>query len=219
MLIALHFHYLSFNQLLMKILCVGRNYAKHIEELKNAVPDEPVIFFKPDTSLVRNNRDFYYPEYSKEIHYECEMVLRFGKEGKYIQKDFVRDYIDGVGLGIDFTARDLQTKAKQKGLPWALAKGFNDAAPVSQFLPLADFPDFQNIHFTCHINGELRQDGHTGHMLWPVAELIAYISKFVTFKKGDLLFTGTPAGVGEVKVGDHIEGFIGDQKLLDFHVK
>ena len=203
----------------MKILCVGRNYAKHIEELKNAVPDEPVIFFKPDTALVRSNRDFYYPEYSQEIHYECELVFRFAKEGKYIAEEFARDYIDGIGLGIDFTARDLQTKAKENGLPWALAKGFNDSAPVSEFLPLEDFPDFKNIGFTCHLNGEERQNGNSSHMLWPVANLIAYISKFVTFKKGDLLFTGTPAGVGEVKVGDHIEGFLEGKKMLDFYVK
>jgi len=203
----------------MKILCVGRNYAKHIEELKNAVPDEPVIFFKPDTALVRNNRDFYYPEYSKEIHYECELVLRFAKEGKYISEEFARSYIDGVGLGIDFTARDLQTKAKKNGLPWALAKGFNDSAPVSNFLPVADFPDFQSIQFSCNINGEERQNGNSSHMLWPVANLIAYVSKFVTFKKGDMLFTGTPAGVGEVKVGDHVEGFLAGKKMLNFHVK
>lgn len=203
----------------MKILCVGRNYAKHIEELKNAVPDEPVIFFKPDTALVRNNKDFYYPEYSKEIHYECELVLRFAKEGKYIAEEFARSYIDGVGLGIDLTARDLQTKAKKNGLPWALAKGFNDSAPVSEFLPVEDFPDFQSIQFSCHINGEERQNGHSSRMLWPVDKLIAYVSKFVTFKKGDLLFTGTPAGVGEVKVGDHIEGYLEGKKMLDFHVK
>jgi 2-keto-4-pentenoate hydratase/2-oxohepta-3-ene-1,7-dioic acid hydratase in catechol pathway len=203
----------------MKILCVGRNYAKHIEELKNAVPDEPVIFFKPDTAVVRNNRDFYYPEYSKEIHYECELVLRFGKEGKYISEEFARTYIDGVGLGIDFTARDLQDKAKANGLPWALAKGFNDSAPVSDFLPVDDFPDFQSIQFTCHINGEERQNGNSSHMLWPVASLIAYVSQFVTFKKGDMLFTGTPAGVGEVKVGDHVEGFLEGKKMLNFHVK
>ncbi len=203
----------------MKILCVGRNYAKHIEELKNEVPDEPIIFFKPDTALVRNNRDFYYPEYSKEIHYECELVLRFAKEGKYIEEKFARSYIDGIGLGIDFTARDLQDKAKKNGLPWALAKGFNDSAPVSDFLPLEDFPDFQNIQFCCHINGEERQNGNSSHMLWPVANLIAYVSRFVTFKKGDMLFTGTPAGVGEVKVGDKIEGFLEGKKMLDFYVK
>ena len=203
----------------MKILCVGRNYAKHIEELKNAVPDEPVIFFKPDTALVRNNRDFYFPSYSKEIHYECELVFRFAKEGKYIAEEFAHSYIDGVGLGIDFTARDLQAKAKKNGLPWALAKGFNDSAPVSEFLPVGDFPDFQDIAFSCQVNGEERQQGHSSRMLWPVANLIAYISQFVTFKKGDLLFTGTPEGVGPVTPGDHITGFLAGQKMLDFYVK
>lgn len=203
----------------MKILCIGRNYAKHAAELNNPIPDDPVIFFKPDTALIRENQDFYYPEFSQEIHYECEMVLRIAKEGKYINKRFVRKYIDGVGLGIDFTARDLQTKAKQKGLPWALAKGFNGAAPVSRFLAVDDFPNLQDVNFSCFINGELRQEGHTANMLWPVAELIEYVSQFITVKKGDLLFTGTPAGVGEVKQGDHIEAELGGEKLLDFYVR
>jgi acylpyruvate hydrolase len=203
----------------MKIICIGRNYAKHAAELNNPVPDDPVIFFKPDTALIRNNQDFYYPEFSQEIHYECEMVLRVAKEGKYINRRFVHKYLDGVALGIDFTARDLQSKAKSKGLPWALAKGFNGAAPVSRFLPIDDFPDLQDVHFSCSINGELRQQGHTAHMLWPVAELVEYVSQFITLKKGDMLFTGTPEGVGEVKQGDKIEASIGEEKLLDFYVK
>ncbi len=203
----------------MKILCVGRNYVKHAEELNNPLPQTPLIFFKPDTALSRNNSDFYFPEFSKNIHYECELVLRISREGKYIQKEFVRSYINGVGLGIDFTARDIQDDAKKKGWPWALAKGFNHSAPVSDFKSIDDFPDLQNVQFDCYINGEKRQDGHTSRMIFPVDELIAYITQFVTLKKGDMVFTGTPAGVGSIHIGDHITAHLEGEKLLDFHVK
>ncbi|MEL6251434.1 MAG: fumarylacetoacetate hydrolase family protein [Bacteroidota bacterium] len=203
----------------MKIICVGRNYVEHAKELNNPVPDEPLIFFKPDTSVLRNNKDFYYPDFTTDLHFECEMVIRIAREGKFIQEKFVRDYIDGVGVGIDLTARDVQAKAKSKGWPWTLAKGFNDAAPVSNFLPIEDFPDLQKVKFRCDINGETRQEGDTGHMIFQVDMLIAYISKFITVKKGDLIFTGTPKGVGPLKVDDHIEAYLEGQKLMDFHVR
>ena len=203
----------------MKIICIGRNYVDHIHELKNEVPDSPLIFFKPDTSVLRNNKDFYYPEFTKDLHFECEMVLRISREGKYIQEEYVRDYIDGVGVGIDLTARDIQSEAKKKGLPWTLAKGFNDAAPVSNFLPIEQFPDLQDVHFRCAINGETRQEGHTAKMIYPVANLISYISQFITVKKGDLIFTGTPKGVGPLSIGDHVEAWLGDEQMMDFQVK
>jgi acylpyruvate hydrolase len=203
----------------MKIICVGRNYQEHAKELNNPVPQSPLIFLKPDTALLRANKDFYYPEFTKDLHFECELVIRISREGKFIQEKFVDTYIDGIGLGIDFTARDLQSDAKKKGWPWTLAKMFNDSAPVSEFLPPQDFPDLQNIRFTCKINGEERQNGHTADMIFPVNYLISYISQFITLKKGDLIFTGTPKGVGAVSVDDHIEGFLEGKKMLDFHVR
>lgn len=203
----------------MKIICIGRNYADHIAELKNERPDQPVIFTKPDTALLRKNEPFYYPGYTQEVHHELEVVVRICKEGKFIDPSFAPKYYDQIGLGIDFTARDLQTQAKEKGLPWAIAKGFNGAAPVSDLLPLADFPDIQNLSFRLDVNGETRQDGNTSLMLWPVHELIAYVSQFFTLKIGDLIFTGTPKGVGEVRLGDRLEGYLEGRKLLDFEVK
>lgn len=203
----------------MKIICVGRNYAAHARELNNPLPGDPVIFLKPDSALVRGNQDVYYPEISREVHYECELVLRVGKEGKFIEERFARSYIDGLGLGIDFTARDLQDEAKKKGLPWTLAKGFHGSAPVSEFLPAENFSNPGDVHFNCLINGETRQQGHTALMLFRIEYLIAFISRYMTLKKGDLIFTGTPEGVGPVQPGDHIEAFLEGQKLLDFHVR
>jgi len=203
----------------MKIICIGRNYVEHAKELNNPVPDEPLIFFKPDTSVLRNNKDFYYPDFTKDLHFECEMVVRISREGKFIGEKYVRDYIDGVGVGLDLTARDVQSKAKEKGWPWTLAKGFNDAAPVSKFLPIENFPDLQKVSFQCDINGEVRQQGNTAHMIYTVDTMISYISRFITLKKGDLIFTGTPKGVGPLHVDDHIEAYLEGQKLMDFHVR
>jgi len=203
----------------MKILAIGRNYADHIAELKNEVPDEPVIFFKPDTAILRNNEPFYYPDYSNDIHHEVELILRISREGKNIEKKFAHKYYDAIGLGIDFTARDLQSKAKAKGLPWTLAKGFNGSAPVSEFLPLDQFPDLQNINFKLDVNGETKQKGNSQLMMNNFDDIIAYISKFITLKKGDIIFTGTPEGVGPVKIGDRLEGYVEDRKLLDFEIK
>ncbi|MCP2043898.1 fumarylacetoacetate hydrolase family protein [Pontibacter sp. HSC-36F09] len=203
----------------MKIVAIGRNYADHIAELKNEVPDEPVIFFKPDTAILRNNEPFYYPEYSQDIHHEVELILRIGREGKNIDKKFAHKYYDAIGLGIDFTARDLQAKAKAKGLPWTLAKGFNGSAPISEFLPLDQFEDLQDINFKLEVNGETRQNGNSKMMLNTFDDIIAYISRFITLKKGDIIFTGTPEGVGPVQIGDRLEGYVEDKKLLDFEIK
>jgi acylpyruvate hydrolase len=203
----------------MKILCVGRNYAEHAKELSNAVPTKPMFFLKPDTALVRGNQDFYYPEFSKDIHYECEVVYHVCKEGKHVNPKFAKDYVDAVGLGIDFTARDLQQEAKEKGHPWTLAKMFNGSAPVSEFLPVSDFKDLADLHFELRLNGETRQQGHTADMIFPLETLISYITQFITIKKGDLIFTGTPAGVGPVKIGDRLEASLEGKSLLDFHVR
>ena len=203
----------------MKIVAIGRNYADHIAELKNEVPDEPVIFFKPDTAILRNNEPFYYPEYSQDIHHEVELILRVSREGKNIDKKFAHKYYDAIGLGIDFTARDLQAKAKAKGLPWTLAKGFNGSAPVSEFLPLDQFEDLHDINFKLNVNGETRQQGNSKMMLNTFDDIIAYISRFITLKKGDIIFTGTPEGVGPVQIGDRLEGYVEDKKLLDFEIK
>lgn len=202
----------------MKILCIGRNYAAHIEELKNERPAEPVVFTKPDTALLTKGEPFYYPDFSNDIHYECEILIRICREGKSIDPAFAHKYYDQIGLGIDFTARDLQTKAKEKGLPWALAKGFNGSAPISHFVDKEGY-DLRNLDFSLRVNGVVQQQGNTSMMLWTVAELIAYVSRFFTLKTGDILFTGTPEGVGPVRIGDRLEGFIGEEKFLDFEVK
>ena len=203
----------------MKIIAIGRNYAEHIEELKNERPSAPVVFLKPDTALLKNNAAFYHPDFSENIHHEVELVLKVCKEGKYIQKQFAHRYFDEIGLGIDFTARDLQDKCKAKGLPWEIAKAFNGSAPIGDFLPVEEFNDLKDINFHLKINGELRQKGNTAMMLFDFGTIIEYVSQFFTLKKGDLIFTGTPAGVGKINVGDHLEGFIENKKLLDFEIK
>ncbi|WP_338770166.1 fumarylacetoacetate hydrolase family protein [Bernardetia sp. ABR2-2B] len=203
----------------MKILCIGRNYADHIAELKNERPTEPVIFLKPDTAILKNNDPFYHPDFSQDIHHEVELLLRICKEGKHIEEKFAASYYDKIGLGIDFTARDLQSKAKEKGLPWDIAKGFNGSAPISEWLELSDIRDINSIDFHLEVNGETRQKGNNELMIWNFDEIIAYISKFFTLKIGDIIFTGTPAGVGKVNIGDKLEGFIREKKMLDFEVK
>ncbi len=203
----------------MKILAIGRNYAAHVKELANERLEEPVIFTKPDTALLRNNDPFYYPNYTKEIHHEVEVVIKINREGKSIAPEFAHKYFEQIGLGIDFTARDLQTKAKTKGLPWALAKGFDHSAPVSEFVPVTQFPDIQNLAFSLKVNGETKQAGNTADMMFKIPEIIAYISSFITLKKGDLLFTGTPEGVGPIQIGDRLEGFLESEKMLDFEIR
>lgn len=203
----------------MKIFAIGRNYTEHITELKNERPEEPVIFSKPDTALLKNNQPFYYPDFSKDVHHEVELVLKISREGKNIQEKFAHKYFNEIGLGIDFTARDLQSKAKEKGLPWDIAKGFNGSAPISEFKKVGDFTDLNNINFKLEVNGEERQNGNTSLMLFSFHYIISYLSKFFTLKKGDLIFTGTPKGVGAVKIGDRLVGYLENEKLLDFEIK
>ncbi len=204
----------------MRIFAVGRNYAEHIKELNNERPDEPVIFTKPDTALLRNQTPFYYPDFSKDIHYEVELVLRVCKEGKNIQEKFAGKYFDAIGIGVDFTARDLQQKAKEKGLPWDIAKGFNGSAPISEkFIPVAEFENLKDINFSLTINGGVRQQGNTSLMIFSFEYVISYLSKFFTLRTGDLIFTGTPKGVGPVHVGDTLSAYIENEKLLEFDVK
>jgi 2-keto-4-pentenoate hydratase/2-oxohepta-3-ene-1,7-dioic acid hydratase in catechol pathway len=203
----------------MKIICIGRNYAAHIAELQNERPDEPVIFTKPDTALLRHNEPFYYPDYTQDIHHEVEILLKIGKEGKSIAPEFAHKYYDEIGLGIDFTARDLQSKAKAKGLPWAIAKGFNGSAPISEFVPKSNYPDLRDLHFGLSVNGKAVQQGHTALMLYDFDFIVSYISRFITLKKGDIIFTGTPEGVGPVTIGDRLEGFVEGEKFFDFEVK
>lgn len=203
----------------MKIICIGRNYAAHIEELKNEQPGQPVVFLKPDTAQLKGGAPFYYPDFSKNIHHEIELVLKISKEGKYIQPQFAHRYFEEIGLGIDFTARDLQDQCKAKGLPWEIAKAFNGSAPIGDFKSVAELGDLKNLDFHLEINGEVRQKGNTGLMLFDFATIIAYVSQFFTLKKGDLIYTGTPAGVGPVQVGDQLTGFLGTEKLLHVAIK
>lgn len=209
----------AFKQVTMKILAIGRNYTEHIKELNNEKPDEPVIFTKPETALLQNNAPFFYPDFSSNIHYEVEILLRISKQGKYIDRKFAHNYFDAIGIGIDFTARDLQDKAKAKGLPWALAKGFNGSAPISKFSDKTNFEDIKNLNFSLKIDGETKQKGNTSLMLFQFEEIIAYISKFIMLKKGDIIFTGTPSGVGPIAIGNKLEAFIEDEKLLEVEIK
>jgi len=202
----------------MKIFGIGRNYAAHIEELNNERPDEPIIFTKPETALLTRNRPFYYPGFSNDIHFEVEILLKISKVGKNIEEKFAHTYYDEIGIGIDFTARDLQTKAKEKGLPWAIAKGFNDSAPISQFVSKKDF-DLQNLKFSLNQNGDIKQQGDTSLMLFSFDYMISYLSKFFLLKKGDIIFTGTPKGVGPIAIGDTLEAFIEDKKMLHVDIK
>ncbi len=204
----------------MRIFAIGRNYVEHIQELNNERPTDPVIFTKPDTAILRNNSPFYYPAFSKDIHHEVELVLRISKEGKNIEEKFSSRYYDAIGIGIDFTARDLQQHAKEKGLPWDIAKGFNGSAPISDaFIAVDKFKDVRNINFKLEVNGKLKQQGNTSLMLFPFDYIVSYLSKFFTLKTGDLIFTGTPKGVGPVAPGDTLSAYIEDEKLLEFQVK
>jgi len=204
----------------MKIICIGRNYAEHAKELNNPVPTAaPVIFMKPDTALLKDNKPFYHPDFSEDIHHEIELVLKICKEGKHINEKFAADYYDEIGLGIDFTARDIQARHKEKGLPWELAKAFDGSAPISNFLPKAQFADLYNINLKLDINGENRQTGNTRDLLFSFEFIISFVSKYITLKKGDLIYTGTPPGVSKVNIGDHLEGYLENHKMLDFYVK
>jgi len=203
----------------MKIIAIGRNYAEHAKELNNPVPTVPVIFMKPDTALLKDNKPFYHPEFSTDIHHEIELVLKISKEGKHVAEKFASNYFDEIGLGVDFTARDLQQKHKEKGLPWELAKAFDNSAPVSKFLPKSQFSDLKNLNFRLELNGNTVQAGNTKDLLFSFESIIAFVSKYITLKKGDLIFTGTPQGVGKINIGDHLAGYLEEEKLLDFNVR
>ncbi|MEZ5103202.1 MAG: fumarylacetoacetate hydrolase family protein [Draconibacterium sp.] len=204
----------------MKIICIGRNYVAHAQELNNDVPEEPVFFMKPDSALLRNNDSFYIPNWTKEVHHEIELVIKINRIGKNIEKQFAHRYFDEIGLGIDFTARDIQNKLKDKGLPWEKAKAFDQSAVLgSIFLDKTVFPVSESILFKLDINGKTVQKGNSELMIFSFEEIISHVSKYVTLKIGDLIYTGTPAGVGPVRIGDHLEGYLEDKKILDFMIK
>jgi acylpyruvate hydrolase len=203
----------------MKIIAIGRNYADHIEELNNERPDEPVIFMKPDTALLLDNDPFYFPSFSKDVHYEVEILLKINAMGKNISQEFAHKYYSEIGIGIDFTARDIQSKLKEKGLPWEKAKAFNGSAPVSKFVAKDKFADIKNLNFSLKVNDNVVQNGNTTMMLWNFDAIIAHISQYFTLKVGDIIFTGTPKGVGAVKIGDKLEAFIEKEKMMSFEVK
>ena len=202
----------------MKIICVGRNYSDHINELNNQKPTEPVIFMKPDTSVLLKSFPFVIPEFSNDVHHEVEVLVKINKVGKYIQPKFAHKYYNQIGLGIDFTARDVQAKLKAKGLPWEIAKGFDGATVLGEFVSKEQFADIQNLSFQLTKNGEVVQSGHTKDMLWAIDELIAYVSQYFTLKIGDIIFTGTPAGVAKVNPDDELEGFLEDNKMFAIKV-
>ncbi len=203
----------------MKIICVGRNYAAHIEELANERPKDPVLFMKADTSVILKNNPFIIPEFSQDIHYEVEILVKIKKIGKYIDQKFAHKYYDEIGLGVDFTARDLQSQLKEKGLPWEKAKAFDGSALIGDFLPKKSFKDVNDINFSLKQNGKVVQEGNTSLMLWKIDALIEYISKYFTLKIGDIIFTGTPSGVGKVAPNDVLTGFIENQELFSLKVK
>lgn len=203
----------------MKIICIGRNYGEHAKEMDAPVPEEPVVFMKPDTALLKDNAPFYYPSFTKDLHHEVEVVLKISKVGKHIAPEFAHRYYNEIGLGIDFTARDIQAECKKKGLPWEKAKAFDHSAPIGAFVPVADVKAISGIDFHLNVNGATVQRGNTRDMIFSFDQLIAYISTFVTLRMGDLIYTGTPAGVGPVKIGDRLEGFMEGKPMFDFVVK
>ncbi|GAB4320207.1 MAG: fumarylacetoacetate hydrolase family protein [Bacteroidales bacterium] len=203
----------------MKIICIGRNYRNHARELNNPVPEKPVFFLKPSTSLLIRNRPFFYPEFSRDIQYELELVIKISKNGRHIAEEFASGYYSEIGLGIDFTARDLQAECKAKGLPWEIAKAFDHSAAISSFIPIEKLKQPGNIGFELKKNGTTVQQGQSVDMIFPVDRLIAYVSQFISLKEGDLLFTGTPEGVGPVAIGDLLEGYLEGEKLLECRIK
>lgn len=203
----------------MKLICIGRNYTDHIKELENEKPTDPVVFLKPDTAILLKKQPFFIPEFSDDVHHEVEILVKIKKVGKYINKKFAHKYYDEIGLGIDFTARDLQAKLKAKGLSWEKAKAFDGAAVIGKWLPKTKFSDINDINFSLKRNNEVVQSGNTQLMLWKIDELIEYVSKYFTLKIGDIIFTGTPAGVGKVFANDILVGYIEDQELFSIKVK
>lgn len=203
----------------MKLVCIGRNYTEHIAELENERPDEPVVFIKPDSAVLPKKQPFYIPEFSNDVHYELELLVRIDKVGKHIAPKFAHKYYNEVSLGLDLTARDLQSQLKQKGLPWEKAKGFDGSAVIGKWVSKEAYPDLQNLTFELTKNGETVQRGNTSHMLWKIDELIAYVSTFFMLKKGDILFTGTPAGVGRIAPNDYLSATLEGKELLKLNVK
>jgi len=203
----------------MKIICIGRNYVDHAKELNNPVPKEPVFFLKPDTALLPKKNPFVYPSFSKDVHHEVEIVLKINRLGKHIDPKFAHKYYNEIAVGVDFTARDIQQQCKEKGLPWEKAKAFDGAAPTSNFVAIEQFADINNLNFSLRVNGVLKQEGNTKDMLFNFNQIVAYVSQFFTLKIGDIIYTGTPAGVGSVQLNDKIDCFIEDKKLLSFNVK
>ena len=203
----------------MKIICVGRNYVDHIKELNNNKPKEPVLFLKPQTAIINKGQPFFIPSFSEEIHYELEVIIKINRLGRFIEKKFSHKYYDEIGLGIDFTARDLQLELKNKGLPWEKAKAFDGSCLIGDWKNKKDFNNIDNIDFRLTKNDEIVQNSNTSLMLWKVDELIEYISKFFTLKIGDIIFTGTPAGVGKVQLNDKLKGYLNDNELLSINIK
>jgi len=203
----------------MKIVCIGMNYMDHIREMNNPVPEVPVFFFKPDSSIIRNNKPFFYPDFTKDLQYELEVVLKINRLGRSISEKFAHRYFDEIGLGIDFTARDLQRQCKDKGLPWEIAKAFDGSAPISEFVSKEKFADLKNLNFRLEKNDEVVQRGSTSDLIFNFDRIISYVSKFVTLRTGDLIFTGTPVGVGPVKIGDRLKGYLEEELMLDFNIK
>ena len=203
----------------MKIICIGRNYVDHAKELNNPVPTEPVFFLKPDTALLPKKNPFVYPSFSKNVQHEVEIVIKINRLGKHIEERFAHKYYNEIGIGVDFTARDIQNECKEKGLPWEKAKAFDGSAPTSPFVTIDTFKDINNLDFSIQLNGETKQQGNTKDMLFNFNEIVAYVSKFFTLKIGDIIYTGTPAGVGPIQINDKIDCFIEDKKMLSFNVK
>ena len=202
----------------MKIICIGRNYAKHAKELNNPVPKQPLIFMKPDTAMLVNRKPFFYPEFTKDLHYEAEVVLKVCKNGKHVEPEFAHKYYDKLTIGLDLTARDIQARCKEKGHPWEIAKGFDGSAVLGEFISMADF-QADNIGFYLNKNGETVQKGNTNDLIFSFDYIISYVSKIFRLHMGDLIFTGTPEGVGPLQVGDELEGFIGERRLLECRIK
>ncbi len=203
----------------MKIFCIGRNYADHVKEMGNEIPDEPVIFMKPKSALIQNHTPFYYPEFTNELHYECELVVRISKNGKYIQEKHAANYYNAISVGIDFTARDIQNQLKQKGLPWEKGKSFDNSASVGNFVDLVPSTNKKNINFSLSKNDEVVQKGNTKDMIFSIDAIVADISKYFSLNIGDLIFTGTPAGAGECIVGDSLEGFLENNFVFKLEIK
>lgn len=203
----------------MKIICVGRNYVDHIKELENQTPENPVLFIKPDSAILPKKNAFYIPDFTKEVHYEIELIIRISRVGKYIDKQFAHKYYETIGLGIDFTARDIQSELKKKGLPWEIAKGFDGGAVIGEFRDKEELGDLASINFRLERNGEIVQTGNSEQMIWKIDELIEYISQYFTLKIGDIIFTGTPAGVGAVKPGDELTGFLEEKEMFSVKIK